>query len=144
MDKVFYVPGQPWVLDFAVEREDGVLVSEQEGKTLAEIQHRSPSAILVTYKQAVEKIEAGCKSNPRPIDAADFLYAQNELPLEQWVVGFEYESFKLGDRINGRIAAIYARIGNTYWKFEDVYSLSHIQIITRVKVAQQAIQPAMG
>ncbi|HDQ4405505.1 TPA: hypothetical protein P8734_005703 [Pseudomonas aeruginosa] len=136
-EMVFYVPGQPWVIDFAKVRADGVTVTQLQGHTLEEVKARSPGAVVISYDEAVAQIEAGSKSEPRQIDAEDFDYALNALPPVQWVAGDHAESFKMCERTNGRVTAIYARVGSTYWKFEDVYTLPHSEIIAKVRNAQQ-------
>lgn len=138
MEKVFYVRGQRWVIDFAIERADGVTVSQLQGHTLEEVQARSPGAEIMTYREAVALIEAGCKTEPRQIDREDFDYALNVLPPMQWVRGGEYESFMMSERTNGKVTGIYARAGATYWKFEDVCTMSHTEIITKVRKAVDA------
>lgn len=132
METVFYVPGQPWVIDFAFERADGVNVSQQQGLTLEQIQAEHPGAIATTYSKALEAIEAGCKSEPRRIDEVDFDYALNVLPPVGWVRAGDSESFKMSERTNGRVTAIYARFGSTFWSFQDIYKLTHLDIIQRV------------
>ena len=143
MENVFYVPGQRWVIDFAIVRADGVTVSQLQGHTLEEVQARSPGAILMTYQEAVEQIETGCKTEPRQIDAEDFDYALNVLPPMQWVRGGDAESFLMSERTNGRVTGIYARIGATYWKFEDVCTLPHAEIIAKVRKAQESQREAV-
>ncbi|MEA9979902.1 MULTISPECIES: hypothetical protein [unclassified Pseudomonas] len=133
MEKVFYVPGQPWVIDFAVERADGVTVSQLQGHTLNEVQARSPGVIITTYEDATARIEAGSKTEPRQIDVEDFDYALNVLPPVRWVRGGDVESFKMSERTNGRVTSIYSRVGASYWKFEDIYTMSHNEIIAKVR-----------
>ncbi len=48
MENVFYVPGQPWVIDFAVER-GGVLVSAINGETLEQVQTRHSGAVIADF-----------------------------------------------------------------------------------------------
>ncbi|MDF4211172.1 hypothetical protein P2W50_31460 [Pseudomonas protegens] len=138
MEKVFYVRGQPWVIDFAIERADGVVVSQLRGHTLAEVQAHSPGAEIITYREAVALIESGCKTEPRQINLEDFEYALNVLPPMRWVRGCEYESFMMSERTNGRVTGIYARAGTTFWKFEDVCTMSHTEIIAKVRKAAEA------
>ena len=142
MEKVFYVPGQPWVIDFAFMREDGTLVTQLQRHTLEQVKERSPGAIITTYQDAAEQIEAGCKTEPRQIDAEDFDYALNVLPPMQWVRGGDVESFLMSERTNGRVTGIYARLGDTYWKFEDVCTLPHAEIIAKVRKAQESQREA--
>jgi hypothetical protein len=138
MEKAFHVPGQPWVIDFAFVRADGVTVSELQGFTLEEVQARHPGAIITFYREAIAEIEASCKTEPRQIGAEDFEYALNVLPRCQWARGDESDSFKMSERTNRRITAIYARVGATYWRFEDVCTMPHTEIITKVRKALES------
>lgn len=133
MENVFYVPGQRWVIDFAIVRADGVTVSQLQGHTLEVVQARSPGAEIMTYQKAVEMIESGCKTEPRQIQQEDFDYGLNVLPPMNWVRGVEFESFMMSERTNGKVTGIYARVGATYWKFEEVCTLSHRDIIDKVR-----------
>ena len=133
MENVFYVPGQRWVIDFAIVRADGVTVSQLQGHTLEVVQARSPGAEIMTYQKAVEMIESGCKTEPRQIQQEDFDYGLNVLPPMNWVRGVEFESFMMSERTNGKVTGIYARVGATYWKFEEVCTLSHRDIINKVR-----------
>lgn len=142
MEKVFYVRGGRWVIDFAVVRADGVTVSQLQGHTLEQVQANYPGAEIMTYDEAVALIESGCKTEPRLIAQEDFDYALNVLPPMQWVRGGEFESFMMSERTNGKVTGIYARVGDTYWKFEDVCTLPHVEIIQKVrKVMQSQNQP---
>ena len=142
MEKVFYVPGQPWVIDFAFMREDGTLVTQLQRHTLEQVQERNPGAIITTYQEAAAQIEAGCKTEPRRIGEEDFDYALNVLPPMQWVRGESCESFKMSERTHGKVTAIYVRLGASYWKFEDVYTLPHSEVIAKVRKAEKAEQEA--
>lgn len=142
MEKVFYVPGQPWVIDFAFMREDGTLVTQLQRHTLEEVQERSPGAIITSYQDAAAQIEAGCKTEPRRIELEDFDYALNVLPPMQWVRDGSSESFKMCERTNGKVTGIYVRLGASYWKFEDVYTLPHTEIIAKVRKAMESQREA--
>lgn len=144
MEKVFYVPGQPWVIDFAVDRADGLTVTQLQGHTLDQVLIRNPGAIITTYLEATAQIEAGCKTEPRQIDVGDFDYGLNVLPPVQWVHRDDSESFKMSERTNGLVTAIYARVGNTYWKFEDICTMSHIEIIAKVRKAMASQRETTG
>lgn len=137
MENVFYVPGQPWVIDYAIARADGVIVSQLQGLTLEQIQVEHPGAIITTYFAARAEVEAGCKSEPRCIDEVDFEYGLNVLPPTGWMHDGDSESFKMSEHTNGRITAIYARVGETFWKFQDVYTLTHAEIIEKIHKVQK-------
>ena len=131
-EKVFYVPGQPWIQDFAVE-VDGVVRSALQGLTLDQIQAKEPGVIVCTYEEARAQIEALCKSEPKQIGEDDFIYALEALPPQGWRHDAAGESFKMAERLNGRITAIYARIGTTFWRFDDVFTMPHAEIMERVR-----------
>jgi len=139
MEKVFYVPGQPWAIDFAVER-DGVTVSQISGETLEQVQARHPGAIVADYAEVCAQIEAQSKTEPRQIDAEDFDYALNVLPPVGWVRESGCESFKMSEHTNGNVTAIYARVGETFWTFQDVYTMKHAEIMAKVRQAQESQQ----
>ncbi|MFV0455623.1 MAG: hypothetical protein ACK5NQ_11640 [Pseudomonas sp.] len=139
MEKVFYVPGQPWAIDFAVER-DGVTVSQISGETLEQVQARHPGAIVADYAEVCAQVEAQSKTEPRQIDAEDFDYALNVLPPVGWVRESGCESFKMSEHTNGNVTAIYARLGDTFWTFQDVYTMKHAEIMEKVREAQASPQ----
>lgn len=132
MEKVFYVPGQPWVLDY-VEEVDGVAYSYTRRMTLEQTQAENPGVTLCTYDEARAQIEALCKSEPKQISEGDFECALGVLPPEGWRADGAGESFKMAERVNGRITAIYARICNTFWHFNDVCTMPHAEIMERVR-----------
>lgn len=136
MGKAFYVPNQPWFVDYAIERADGVMVSELAGLTLEQIKAKYPGAILITCQQAQNAIESLCKTVPRPIDDVDFEYAQTALANYGHCQSGDTESFMLTEHKSGRVTAIYARIGAHCWTFNDVCDLSHAAIVERVLNAQ--------
>jgi hypothetical protein len=137
MEKVFYAPGERWVIDFAIKRADGVTVTQIQGQTLEQVQARHPGAQLMSYQEAEQQIEAGCKTAPRRIDREDFDYALNVLPPVRWDQNGKYETFLMSERTNGRVTGIYARVKDSYWKFEDVCTLSHVEIIAKVREAMK-------
>ena len=143
MEKVFYVPGQPWVIDYALDR-DGVTVTQRQRHTLEEVRVHSPAAIIITFQEAAAQIEAGCKTEPRQIDAEDFAYGLNVLPPVQWVHRHDCESFKMSECTNGRVTAIYARVGQTFWRFDDICTMPHAQIIAKVHKAMEDRRETAG
>lgn len=133
MKQAFYVPNRPWIIDDAQERADGVWVSVIAGLTLEEIQAKYPGAVLTTLKAATAAIEAICKTVPRPIDEVDFCYAQSFLKNYDRAQVDESETFKMSEHKYDRITAIYARIGDSFWTFDDVAETSHHEIVERIQ-----------
>jgi|SRR5471030_159668 len=133
MKKAFYVPNRPWIIDDAEVRADGACVSVIAGLNLEQIQTKYPGAILTTLKAATDAIEAMCKTVPRPIDHVDFYYGKTVLKNYGRARNGDSESFKMTEHKNGRITAIYARVGSSFWTFDDVAEISHEDIIERVR-----------
>lgn len=134
MELVFYVPGQPWVIDFACVRGD-LVVSELESQTLDEVQVRHPGAKIVSFHEAAAEIHAAHRSQPRPIHRDDYDFARSV------VVGgidgneVEGESFKVSDFGVGASTQVYACLGGKFWVFEGVCAMSHAAVMRRVQQA---------
>ncbi len=144
MKRVFYVPNQPWFIDDVRVREDGELVSALAGLTFMQVQEKYPGAIIGPLADTVLAIEAMCKSVPRQIDSVDFYYAKSSLENTGRKSNLDTESFKLTEHKNGRITAIYARVGTSYWKFDDVCDLTHDVIIERIRCVVKCHEEAEG
>lgn len=140
MEKVFFIPGNLHVLDEARAREDGELVGRFCRLTLEEIQRQSPGAILGTVDEFLEQMEATCRTDPAPITEEQYSDALEVLPPQNWQgIGTAEESFKFLERYAGRVTTIYARLGNNHYRFRDVYTLPHSDIMAKVKAVQAAL-----
>lgn len=53
-------------------------------------------------------------------------------PLD-WRGNMVNESFKLAEMYCGNVACIYAKVGERYFEFRDVVTLSHEEIIERIE-----------
>ncbi|MGM7284760.1 hypothetical protein ABRY74_23220 [Pseudomonas guariconensis] len=136
MELVFYVPGQPWVIDFAHERGD-LVVSQLENQTLDEVQVLHPGAKIVPYKEAAAQIHAVHRSHPRPIPRVDYEFARTM--VVDGIEGNEVngESFKVPDFGAGELAQVYACSSNGMcWMFEDACTLPHAEVMRRVQLAE--------
>lgn len=136
-EQVFYVPGQPWVIDFVEQQPDGSCVAAATGQTQEQIAAVSPGVILCTYAEARKQIESRAKSEPKPISEEDFTFALNCLPPMDWRHDANGESFKMSEFITGNVTSIYARMGNTYWMLDDVCTLSHREILERIALVSR-------
>ncbi|MEE5177074.1 hypothetical protein V2K54_25520 [Pseudomonas alliivorans] len=136
LEKAFYVPGQPWVIDFAVVREDGVFVSQLHGLTLDEIKALNPNAVITDYELAEALIHGDVSGKPRQILEEDYLYVRSELPMTDHFLGLNTESFKTASDTHGY--TIYARLERKCFKFKSEIDLSHQDVMRRVKISLQA------
>jgi len=132
VEMVFSVPGRYGVVDFALPREDGVLVSSCERETLEQIQLRYPGAVLMTYDEAVAAHAEFMKVAPSEIDKERFFDMLEVLPPVNWVRHDNSESFKMLERSSGDITGIFVRIGSRYFSMEDSTHLPHGIIVEMV------------
>lgn len=139
MDSVFFVPGNPSAIDYACLRADGVTVSYFTGQTLAELQEQYPGAIIGTEAEFMQQMEAATRTAPQKITVEEYADALDALPPQDWQgIGSQAESFKFLERYAGRITSIYARVGRSHYRFHDICTLGHAEIIEKVKAAQVA------
>lgn len=139
--QVFYVPGQPWAQSYATQRADGEWVS-QTGKTLAEMASEHPGVTLCTEESALDQIEARTKRPPVLIDAERFMEALECLPPVNWVREGSAQSFKMSERINGRVTSIYVRLGSEYFEFADLITTPHREAVRICYEAAPALRAA--
>jgi len=126
--QVFYVPGQAWAQSYATQRADGQWVS-QTGKTLSEMAGDHPGVTLCTEESALDQIEALTKRAPILISAERFMEALECLPPVNWVREGSTQSFKMSERINGRVTSIYVRLGSEYFEFADLITIPHREAV---------------
>ncbi|MBA6068102.1 hypothetical protein [Pseudomonas mosselii] len=131
MELVFYVPGQPWVIDFAHVRGE-LIVSQLENQTLDEMQVRHPGAKIVPFHEAAAEIHATHRGQPRPVPRDDYEFAR-AMVVSTDGNEVDGESFKLRDFGAGALAQVYACVGGTYWMFEDACTLPHEAVLRRVQ-----------
>lgn len=131
----FYVPGKPGIID-AVHPETGLGV--WSGETLEQVQKRYPGAVKEDFDVATQANDDHWRQAPSRISSEKFHEALNVLPPEDWRHGTgDCESFKMSERTSGSITAIYARVGSEYWHLADSYTLTHEQILERIREATQ-------
>ncbi|MBX8493146.1 hypothetical protein K5D42_25075 [Pseudomonas cichorii] len=134
MELVFYVPGQPWVIDFA-HICGGVVVSQLYNQTLDEVKKIHPGATVVSFQEAAAQIHAGHRGQPRPIHQDDYKFARRIVFGKIDGSQAEGESFKVPDFGADALSQVYACYNGTYWVFEEDYNLPHETVIDRVRQA---------
>jgi hypothetical protein len=136
--KVFYTPasGQlvPRVIDSVV-----LIDGEERGacsrETLAELAKRYPTVTVGDLDEVSRIKEEMMRSDPEPCTEEQFWEALECLPPLNWVRAGGGESFKMAERLSGRMTTIYARSGSTYWSFVDCDDLTHAAIMAKVTAA---------
>lgn len=139
----FYEPGQFHAFDAAVVREAGTWEAMYSGKTLAELQCDRPNVILCTEAEFRAQANAAACTAPTEITPAAYREALDVLPPQGWTRAGGTESFKLCEYHSNDVTNIYVQIGDRCFKFRDLGTMPHAQVIERVERSGLLAQPAM-
>jgi hypothetical protein len=136
--KVFYTPARdgcmPKVID-AVVLIDGEERGAYSLETLAQLAVRYPG-VLVGDSEIVERErETAMRTEPEACTEEQFWDALECLPPLDWQCRGGGESFKMVERLSGRMTRIYARTGTTYWSFVDRDDMTHAAVMAKVTAA---------
>jgi hypothetical protein len=136
--KVYFVPASngrvPQVIDEAIPRLDGNFCGRISGKTIEQFRERYPTIELGDVDVVIAQKEAMLRSEPTPCTKDQYFDALVTLPPLGFTHVQGYESFKMEERFSGRMTNIYVRAtGGFFYSFMDVDTLSHADIIARVK-----------
>lgn len=115
--------------------QDNVLSNgrgKYSGKTLKEYREDHPLMMIIDFDQAYKWIEDYNKSEPEEISEDDFEYMLEVLPPVGWIRRVDCESFKMSERYQDDVTAIYARIGQRFFTFKDVIYMKHDHIIEKI------------
>jgi len=133
MDKVFYIPGEPTAIDYALELSDGRTVTHWTRETLAQLAERYPGVVLGDEDTFIQQQERALGTQPEEITEAEY-YAALALPNPLvWQLGDGIESFKGSEYIAGNVTTVYARRGSRFWRFRGVATLPHALIVDKIK-----------
>ncbi len=84
--------------------------------------------------------EQAAKTKPTEITLAQFMDALSVMPPLDWQGDHKTESFKLQEMIIGNVTDIFVKVDERYFTFRDVSTLSHAQIVSRVRCARLLAQ----
>ncbi|WP_116892916.1 hypothetical protein [Pseudomonas savastanoi] len=141
MSKVFYVPGDTAIIDYARELY-GVYVAQHSGLMLAELHVRHPGAVLGNEESFLVDQERAFGTPPSQTTGARYDFALSQRKTLSFAVDSVGESFKLADYEVGNMTTIYARVGRRYWTFTGLATLPHHLIMRRVALMAYAGEPA--
>ncbi|WP_272572745.1 hypothetical protein [Providencia sp. PROV258] len=79
--------------------------------------------------------EQAAKTVPTEITLMQFMDALSVMPPLDWQGNNNTESFKLQEMFLGNVTDIFVKVDGRYFTFRDVSTLSHAQIISRVRCA---------
>lgn len=135
-DPVFYTPAangkRPEIIGFG-KMVDGILRDDWSNRNLDDFRARADyaHAEIGEYEVVRELIEGFFKTSPQEITAEEWDYALNVLPPMDWTRSAG-QSFKMSEMEYGRITAIFCTLGSRYFKFNDVCTLKHHEIVAKV------------
>jgi hypothetical protein len=102
-------------------------------KSLADLRSAYPDLAVGPIHEAQRRIADTYIEAPKEIDRDEFVRALGCMPPVDWVQLPRESTFKLSELIYGDIARIYARLGKEYFALKDRCTLTHDQIIARIR-----------
>lgn len=136
--KVFYVPGETSIIDYAKEIAPNVWASRCRWLMLPEMQISHPGAVLGDEESFLLAQEAAHGTPPAEISAARYDYAISHLPVADFAADGQGESFKLEPCGVGNVARIYAHWHGRYWTFLGLANVPHQVIVSRLSQSGSA------
>ena len=132
MTQVFYVPGQPSIIDYARELAPGQWATRCGLLMLPELRVRYPGAVLGDEEAFLRDQEAAHGTRPVRISAARYDYALSHHNVTDFAADNECDSFKLPCGEVGNVTRIYAHWHGCYWTFMALATLPHPAIVERL------------
>ncbi|MDU8545704.1 MULTISPECIES: hypothetical protein [Pseudomonas] len=136
--KVFYVPGDTSIIDYAQEIGPNVWVSRCRWLMLPEMQIRHPGAVLGDEESFLIAQEAAHGTAPAEISAARYDYAISHLPVADFAADAHAETFKIEQCEVGNVTRIYAHWNGRYWTFLGLANVPHQVIVSRLSQSPAA------
>lgn len=100
-------------------------------ETIEQLATKYPGVEIMDFDEFAAFKERALSSQPKEITEERYMEMLCVLPPEDHVVGIGDESFKCCERLSGRITSIYCRLGSRFFTFDDVYTLTHEEIVRR-------------
>jgi len=113
---------------------DLVRKAETETQAIARLRDEyGPDLTVLPFDEAETRFEAQFKTDPVQITEAQWWYALEVLPPEDWHRTAAGESFKMSERLAGSITGIYVALDEGYFMFNDSAELPHADCVARVR-----------
>lgn len=137
---VMYVPAQAGkthqVIDYAESNAAGQWVGRYSGQTLEVMATRYPGVVLGELDTVIAEREAALVTQPVEVTEEQFTYGLSVLPPVDFISRGGNVTFKMLERLDGRITGVYACIEGRYYSFHDVCTISHDEIVAKVMAAR--------
>ncbi len=125
----------PSVIDGVVIDDEGNQRGLYSGETLDELAQRYHEPKVADIADFMAMQESAIRTQPEPSTEEHYMSALECLPQEDWRRVRGVESFKMVERLSGRMTRIYAKKGDSYWTFVDRCDLSAEAIATKIEGA---------
>lgn len=114
---------------------DGIYrnVASAEGLTLEQLNADGGAYELIPSHEVWERLTNGYVAPVKEIDAERFNDMLEILPPLDWHIGDYYQSFKMAEMLCGNVTSIFAKSGDRYFELSDRVTLTHQEIIKRVR-----------
>jgi hypothetical protein len=126
-DDVVFSPSRGVVIDFLCT--DGR--THCRSLAVEELLPEHPDAVVIDWREASRRIEDRMRTPPVRTTDVEWRAALSVLPPADWRREGRSESFKMSERITGRLTHIYCRIEDRYFSFADDIALTHREIVAR-------------
>jgi len=133
MQKVFYVPGQTAIIDYARQIGPNVWAARGTWLMLPEIQRRHPGAVLGDEVGFLQAQEAAHGTQPARITETRYDFALSRAQVLDYNAGEAGDSFILQAPEIGDLVRVYARSNGLYWTFLALPTITHCEIWQRIR-----------
>lgn len=132
MNMLFFVPGHPEAIDFAIDAGHGQMVTNWTHQTCDQLAEHYPGVVLGDASDFIRAQEQTFGTAPEEITEKQYRAALHFLTPLHWLHNDEGESFKLNTFITGNITRIYAMHRGRYWRFNGVATLPHAIVMQKI------------
>lgn len=131
-DTVCYSKEAKTIIDMMVNI-GGQEVGLHTGQSVQSMQERYADAQCADLAAAHEVIEAQYVSGVEEIDEDSYIESLEVLPPVAMRTVGNTQSFKLSERRYGRVTLICAKEGRRYFKFHDLITMPHEEVMAKVR-----------
>lgn len=127
----------PSVIDGVVIDNEGAQRGLYSGETLEQLADRYHEPKVADIADFMTMQENALRTQPEPSTEEYYVSALECLPPHDWRRVRGVESFKMVERLCGRMTRIYAKKGDSYWTFTDRDDLSAEDIAAKIEGVMQ-------
>ena len=127
----------PSCIDEVIIDDCGIQRGLYSGETIDQIALRYDNPQICDADEYIDMQEKMLRTDPVSITEELFQEMLEVLPPVDWRSVAGVTSFKMSERLSGRMTAIYAQKGNRFWTFTDVCSMPAERIAEIINVLDE-------